>query len=150
MRHTLPGLSLALSLTACGPVAGPGEYKADFKSNALFFTQMATPVDNSGMDAAKFVHKLQRTWFSSNVQGNFTSETPEGTVAIKETLDGNAMATNHFVMVKKSKDTWYYEVRKTDGTLNDMMPKGNNVEMCHGCHTAFKDTDYLGGTKLKN
>lgn len=136
--------------SACGPVDGPGAYKADFKSSASFFTQMKTPVDNSGMDASKFVHKLQRTWYSSNVQGNFTADVPTGTVAIKETLDGNSVATNHMVMVKKSKDTWYYEVRKTDGTLNEMMPKGDNVAMCHGCHTAFKDQDYLGGTTIKN
>lgn len=142
--------ALALSFAACGPVEGPGAYKSDFKTSSSFFTQMSKAVDNSGLDAAKYVHKLQRTWYSSNVQGNLTADVPVGTVAIKETQDGAGAPTNHFVMVKKSKDTWFYEVRKTDGTVNDAMPTGDNVAMCHGCHTAFKATDYLGATAIKN
>ncbi|MBL8952304.1 MAG: hypothetical protein JNK82_16110 [Myxococcaceae bacterium] len=131
------------------PVTGPGAYQNDFKTTG-FFSLLTTPIDNSGMDAAKFVHKLQRTWFSNNVKDAFTGNVPVGTVAIKETYDPQMAASARYVMVKRSTDTWFYEVRKLDGTVDTAGPSGENVAMCHGCHTAFKTTDYLGGTTYKN
>jgi hypothetical protein len=149
MTKTIALLS-GLTLAACGPSNGPGAYKADFKTSSSFFTQMKTSVDNSGMDAATFVHKLQRTWYSNNIQGNFTAEVPVGTVAIKETTDDKGVAAAHLVMVKKAKDTWFYEVRSPDGTALADKPNGDNVMGCHGCHTKFKANDYLAGTAVKN
>ena len=159
----LSTLSCLTLLPACGaatesPVdaglaAGPNEYKADFKTSALFFTQMSKSVDNSGLDANKYVHKLQRTWYSSNVKGALAGDNlnlPNGTTAIKETTDAAGATGGHFVMVKMAKDTWHYEVRKPDGTLNSGAPMGDNVADCHGCHTAFKTKDYLAGTAIVN
>lgn len=142
-------------LTGCGGAApGPGDYQNDFKTSAQFFTQMSKAVDNSGLDASKYVHKLQRTWFSSNVKGALSGtslDLPTGTVAIKETYDGSGAPMAHLVMVKKSKDTWHYEVRKaSDGAVDASAPSGNNAAMCFGCHAAFKDKDYLGGTAITN
>ncbi|MFZ5472119.1 MAG: hypothetical protein ACOZIN_22030 [Myxococcota bacterium] len=149
-----------LSLAACGggstpdpSQASPAEYRADFKSSTLFFTQMSKPVDNFGLDANKYVHKLQRTWYSANVQGALAGSTldvPVGTVAIKETYDGAGNPSAQVVMVKKAKDTWFYEVRKTDGTVDAAAPSGDNVPACHGCHSVFKEKDYLAGTDIMN
>lgn len=128
-------------------------YQPDFKTNTQFFTAMSKPVDNSGLDAQKYVHKLQRTWYSTNAKGAFIGSTfnvPVGTVAIKETYDGAGAASAHYVMVKKATDTWYYEVRKIDGSVDPSAPSGDNVAMCVGCHQAFKTTDYLGGTAITN
>jgi hypothetical protein len=140
-----------VSLGACGPANGPGSFSADFKTNQAFFTQMAKSVDNSGMDAATFVHKLQRTWYSANVRQSLGgNDLPVGTVAVKETYDAMNQPSGVFVMVKKSKDTWNYEARGKDGAEMAGAPKGDNVAMCHGCHTKFASTDYLGATALKN
>lgn len=138
------------SIAACGPANGPGAFSASFKTSG-FFTQMSKSVDNSGMDAATFVHKLQRTWYSSNVQGALGgNDLPVGTVAVKETYDAMNQPSGVFVMVKKSKDTWNYEARGKDGAEMMGAPKGDNVAMCHGCHSKFASTDYLGATAIKN
>jgi hypothetical protein len=151
MIRVLGSIVVFLSLAACGPANGPGAFAADFKTNQSFFTQMSKPVDNSGMDAATFVHKLQRTWYSANVrQALGGNDLPVGTVAIKETYDAMNMPSGVFVMVKKSKDTWNYEARGKDGAEMAGAPKGDNVAMCHSCHTKFAGTDYLGGTTFKN
>lgn len=149
MRSFLPLVSLLAA--ACGPQPGPGTFTADFKTNKAYFTQMAAPVDNSGMDAATFVHKLQRTWYSTNVQGLLgQSDLPVGTVAIKEVYNANNEATNVLWMTKKSKDTWFYEMRTKDGAEMMGAPKGDNVAMCFGCHGKFASKDYLAGTAVKN
>ncbi len=143
--------ALSLSVFACGPGPGPAAFSKDFKTSSGYFTLMSKPVDNSGMDAATFVHKLQRTWYSTNVQGALGgNDLPAGTVAVKETYDANNNPSNVLFMIKKSKDTWYYEMRDKDGNELAMAPKGDNVAMCLGCHTKFKDKDYLGGTTVKN
>lgn len=154
MRHTLYLFLAAILSAGCGgsstsAAAGPASYKADFKT-AGFFTLMTKPVDNSGRDAQTYVHKLQRTWYSNNIKDAFSADVPVGTVAIKETYDATEKAQMQFVMIKKSKDTWQYEVRGTDGQLNSSEPMGDNVAGCHGCHTKFKATDYLGGTTTKS
>jgi hypothetical protein len=144
-------LAAACSLVACGPANGPGAFASDFKSSQSFFSLMSRPVDNSGMDAATFVHKLQRTWYSANVrQALGGNDLPAGTVAIKETYDANNAVSGVFVMVKKAKDTWNYEVRSKDGAEMPGAPKGDNIAMCHGCHTKFASNDYLGGTSTRN
>lgn len=141
----------AISMLACGPQPGPGTFSADFKTNKGYFTQMSKAVDNSGMDAATFVHKLQRTWYSTNVQGLVgQGDLPVGTVAVKEVYNANNEATNVLWMTKKSKDTWFYEMRMKDGAEMMGAPKGDNVAMCHGCHTKGSATDYLLGTGIKN
>lgn len=153
MRHKIYWFLVGIISAGCGsgPAdsnAGPGGYKPDFKTAGLF-TLMSKPLDNSGKDASTFVHKLQRTWYSNNVKDSFSAELPVGTVAIKETYDATEQPLSHYVMVKKSKDTWHYEVRGVDGQLNSAQPMGDNVAGCHGCHTKFKATDYLGGTTTK-
>jgi hypothetical protein len=152
MRLLVLSTLAVTSLAACGPAAanGPGAYAADFKTSAAFFTKMSKSVDNSGLDAAKFVHKLQRTWYSANAKEVLGGVVPVGTVAIKETSDAQGAAAAHYVMVKKATDTWSYEVRKPDGTVDAAAPKGDNVATCHGCHTAFKTADYLGGATFTN
>lgn len=151
MFRAVASVVLFLSLAACGPANGPGAFAADFKTNQAFFTQMSKSVDNSGMSAETFVHKLQRTWYSSNVRQSLGgNDLPVGTVAIKETYDAMNQASGVFVMVKKSKDTWFYEARGKDGAEMAGAPKGDNVAMCHGCHAKFSGTDFLGGTTYKN
>ncbi|MFO0601126.1 MAG: hypothetical protein U0228_37805 [Myxococcaceae bacterium] len=152
MRLSLLAAFTAASLTACGAGPGPGEFKADFKTNAQFFTNMKAAAKGTSP------HGTQQTWYSTNVQGllSGTSFTvPEGTVAIKEfdmmsdgTMDGYA------VMVKKpagydaANNDWYYEMRMLDGTVMSDPPAGKTM-MCIECHVASKATDFLSGTKLK-
>jgi hypothetical protein len=143
-------LGLAWLVVGCGDAAGPGKFSADFKT-AGFFTQMKAAVDNSGMDAGTFVHKLQRTWYSANVEGALgMAELPIGTTAMKETYDAAGVVGGVFVMIKQSKDTWRYEARSASGDLMADAPQGDNVAACHGCHTKGKSTDYLLGTEEKN
>jgi hypothetical protein len=150
MRYVAPWF-LMIGFASCGPQMGPGSFSADFKTNRAYFSQMSRPVDNSGMDAATFVHKLQRTWYSSNVQGLLgQGDLPVGTVGVKEVYNANNEATNVLWMTKKSKDTWFYELRAKDGAEMMGAPKGDNIAMCHGCHTKFSSTDYLAGTAVKN
>jgi hypothetical protein len=136
-----------LSLAACGPADGPGGFAPDFKTSPSFFTRMSRPIDNSGMDAATFVHKLQRTWYSANARQSLGGDDlPVGTVAIKETYDAMGQPAAVYVMVKRAKGTWNYEARGKDGAELPGAPRGDNVPMCHGCHAKFASTDYLGGT----
>jgi len=141
-----------LSLAACGPApgAGPGAFASDFKTKG-FFTQMSKAVDNSGKDAAVFVHKLQRTWYSDNVKDLLgDKELPIGTTAIKETYSAEGVVGGLYVMTKKSKDTWTYQVRSADGAVDAQAPSGDNATGCHGCHTKGAPTDYLLGTAEKS
>lgn len=65
---------------------------------------MSKSVDNSGIDAAKYVHKLQRTWCSANAREELGGVVPVGTVAIKETTNDQGQPGAHDVMVKKAAD----------------------------------------------
>ena len=131
---------------------GPGDFAADFKTSAKFFTNMAAPVKGSSP------HGTQQTWYSSNIktlvsQASFTA--PEGTVAIKEfDMTGDGSKRGIAVMIKKAAgyDTangdWYYDMRDIAGVVQSDPPAGK-VAMCIGCHTGFKGTDYLGATAVK-
>jgi hypothetical protein len=140
----------ALTLVACGGAAPPAAFKADFKTSSTFFTNMAKPVDNSGMDAAVFVHKLQQTWYSSNAKSQLGGKVDVGTVSVKETYSADGTASGSlYVMIKTGEDKWNYSVVDATGAAKAGAPSGENVAMCHGCHTKFKDKDYLGATAQK-
>ncbi|MBK7399605.1 MAG: hypothetical protein IPJ34_25945 [Myxococcales bacterium] len=131
---------------------GPGAFAADYKTSTSFFTAMSAPVKGTSP------HGTTRIWYSSNVkdllsQASFT--VPEGTTAIKEfdmnsdgTLDGLA------VMIKKpagydpAHGDWYYDMRDLAGNVMPDPPAGK-VAMCITCHSKYKATDYLAGTKLR-
>jgi hypothetical protein len=137
-------------VSACGGVAPPGAFDKEFRTSTKFFTNMAKPVNNNGLDAAKFVHKLQKTWYSGNAKSQLGKVVDVGTVAVKETYNGaNEAADGVYVMIKTGTDKWKYEVRDVAGEIKAGAPNGENVAMCHGCHTAFKEKDYLGATELK-
>lgn len=145
--------SCAIALSACGGAApGPGEFKADFKTNASFFTQMAKPVKGTSP------HGTQQTWYSSNVQGVIAGDSftvPEGTVAIKEfDMLSDGTSDGYAVMVKKAagydtaNNDWYYEMRMLDGTVMADPPAGK-TQMCIDCHKGSAKTDFLAATKVK-
>ncbi len=144
----------ALFVVACGAGAekGPGEFKADFKTNALFFTNMAAAVKGTSP------HGTQQTWYSSNVKDVTTKSTftvPEGTVAIKEyDVAGDGTKDGFAVMIKKAagydaaNNDWYYEMRGIDGTVATT-PAAGKIEMCITCHKKAAASDYLAGTTIK-
>lgn len=151
MRTSLLALSVLLT-AACGAGTGPGEFKADFKTNGQFFTNMKTAVKGTSP------HGTQQTWYSTNVQGllSGTSFTvPEGTVAIKEfdmmsdgTMDGYAVMVKKPVGYDAANNDWYYEMRLLDGTVKSDPPAGK-TQMCIDCHVSAKASDFLAATKLK-
>lgn len=46
-------VSIVMLFAACGPGPGPGDFKADFKSNALFFTNMSKRVKGTSPHGAQ-------------------------------------------------------------------------------------------------
>lgn len=153
MRTVFLSAFTVLALCSCGGAGpGPGEFKADFKTSSLFFTNMKAPVKGTSP------HGTQQTWYSSNVKGVFGQSAftvPEGTVAIKEfdmMSDGNA--DGYAVMVKKAagydaaNHDWYYEMRMLDGTVMSDPPAGK-TQMCIECHQGAAKTDFLAATAVK-
>ncbi len=120
----------------------------DYRSSSDFFTLTDGPVDGSSP------HGLAQIWYSTSVeefvgQSGFTA--PVGTVAIKEAdTDKDGTVDMLTVMVKKEEgfdsknSNWSYEMRSTDGELMEPSSVGANP-MCIGCHTAWKQQDYLPG-----
>ena len=87
----------------------------------------------------------------------FTAE--EASVAIKKfDNDGTEGVDGMVVMVKMpagydpDNGDWEYQVRSPDGVIvngQDGNPMQGKLTGCITCHTNFKGTDYLGGTKIK-
>lgn len=131
---------------------GPGDFKADYKSSAEFFTNMSAPVQGTSP------HGVSRIWYSSNIKelvGKDSFTVPEGTVSIKEfDMKGDGTQTGLAVMIKKApgydaaNGDWYYDMRDMAGNIMPDPPPGK-IAMCIQCHAGYKSTDYLGGTKLK-
>jgi hypothetical protein len=153
MRHAILPLLAVLFLAACGGAGpGPGEFKSDFKSSSLFFTNMKAPVKGTSP------HGTQQTWYSSNVKGVITDAAftvPEGTVAIKEfDMASDGTSDGFAVMVKKpagydaANHDWYYEMRMLDGTVMGDPPAGK-TQMCIDCHKGSAKTDFLSATAVK-
>ena len=129
---------------------GPGEYKADYKTSADFFTLQ------SGSVAGNSPHGTVQMWYSSNMrslvdQDSFT--VPKGTVSIKEfDNDGSPGVDGLAIMIKKEagydaeNNDWLYEMRGMDGSVMD----SGKLEMCIGCHQNFASKDYLGGTNMRD
>jgi|CXWL01.1.fsa_nt_gi hypothetical protein len=149
------GLILAsvTALSACGGAGpGPGDFKLDFKTNSLFFTNMKERVKGTSP------HGSQQTWYSANVKGLIASASfavPEGTVAIKEfDMMSDGTADGYAVMVKKAagydsaNNDWYYEMRMLDGAVMSDPPAGK-TQMCIDCHKGSAKTDFLAATTLK-
>lgn len=144
---------LAVSLSACGGTGpGPGEFKSDFKTNALFFTNMKMPAKGTSP------HGTQQTWYSSNVRGQLSGASftvSEGTVAIKEfDMMSDGIFDGFAVMVKKpsgydaANNDWYYEMRMLDGTVMADPPAGK-TQMCIDCHKGAAKTDFLSATTIQ-
>jgi hypothetical protein len=150
-RLVLAAAAISLGAVACGGASetGPGEYKADFKTNSLFFTNMSKP-------AASVHHggSFQRTWYSTNIKDKLGQpDLPIDSVAIKETYpaDGGTTPLKQFAMIKKGADSWYFERRNADGTLDPSLDGGINLSGCMtNCHEPLKAHDYLGSTAIKN
>lgn len=149
--HAVIGLSF-LALSGCGVSIGPGEFRADFKSNDNFWTNMAAPVKGTSP------HGTQQTWYSSNVKGMFSGSefrVPAGTVAIKEfDVKSDGASDGYAVMIKKpagydsANNDWYYEMRGLDGTVvSDPAP--GKIEMCINCHKMAAKSDFLAATSLR-
>lgn len=150
---TLLGCSSSDSTPATvAPLPGPGEFKADFRTSSLFFTNMKAAVRGSSP------HGSVRIWYSSNVKDLLSTDSfavPEGTTVIKEfDMAGDGTKTGLAVMVKKPKGydvengDWYYDMRDLEGNVMPDPPAGK-IAMCIQCHAGYKSTDYLGGTKLQ-
>lgn len=151
---TLFGCSSSDSDDASPPAAtpGPGDFKADYKTSSLFFTNMKAAVKGTSP------HGTVRIWYSSNMK-DFLSEdsfsSPEGTTVIKEfDMMSDGKQTGLAVMIKKPKGydaangDWYYDMRDMAGNVMPDPPAGK-IAMCIGCHGGYKATDYLAGTKLR-
>lgn len=138
---------------ASTPLPGPGDFKADYKSSPDFFTNMAAPVKGTSP------HGTVRTWYSSNARAVLAKDAfasvPEGTVSIKEfDMMGDGTNVGIAVMIKKpagydaANGDWYYDMRDRQGNVMADPPAGK-VGMCIQCHSSYKATDYLAGTKVK-
>lgn len=135
---------------------GPGEFVADFETSPQFFTQM------TGFVEGLSPHKKVWIWYSKDLEDHVTLEAftaHEGSVAIKKfDNDGTEGVDGIVVMVRKpagydpDNGDWEYQVRSPDGVVvngQDGNPMQGKIEMCITCHTNFKATGYLGGTKIK-
>jgi hypothetical protein len=131
---------------------GPGEFKADYKTSALFMTNMKAAVKGTSP------HGTARIWYSSNIKDLLEEDAftaPEGTTVIKEfDMTGDGTRTGIAVMIKKPKGydaangDWYYDMRDMAGNVMPDPPAGK-IGMCISCHTGYKATDYLAGTTLR-
>jgi hypothetical protein len=134
------------------PASGPGDFKADYKTSADFFTLMAAPVTGTSP------HETSQIWYSSNIREVIKASTftvPEGTTSIKEfDMDKDGMLDGIAVMIKKNagydmaNNDWYYDMRDLMGIVKADPPAGK-TPMCIMCHVNYKATDYLGGTLLR-
>lgn len=134
------------------PESGPGDFDANFKTSASFFTNMKALVPGTSP------HGSTQTWYSTNIQELITTSpftVPEGTVAIKEfDMAGDGISDGYAVMIKKAKgydsanNDWYYDMRMLDGTIMPDPPAGK-IAMCISCHQGYKSTDFLAATKMR-
>lgn len=151
------------ALTGCGSsddastatttaAVGPGDFKADYKTSSLFFTNMKAPLKGTSP------HGTAQIWYSSNIKDLVTKDSfsaPEGTVVVKEfDMMSDGTKKGIAVMIKKPKGydsangDWYYDMRDmTGGVMAD--PPAGKIAMCISCHGGYKSTDYLAGTKLR-
>lgn len=154
MMKKLLGVLMILTMAGCGEDAeevGPGEYKSDFKTNALFVTRMA------GAKLGTSPHGKVQIWYSANLKdrlGTSSFVAPEGSVAIKEfDMQADGALDGYAVMVKKAagydaaNNDWYYEMRDVQGAVMADPPAGK-TPMCINCHQASKVTDFLAGTSF--
>jgi hypothetical protein len=156
MLRKMTVLAAAAALfSGCGvdaePQPGPGEFKADYATNSLFFTRMSAPVRGAS------VHGTVRIWYSSNVKDLITQSSftvPVGTTSVKEADPNNdGTVDTVYVMVKReagydsANNDWYYEVRNPQGVLQSS-PAPGKIAGCINCHKDLAQTDYLGGTKM--
>ena len=144
---------------------GPGDFASDYRTSSLFFTQMSGPVKGTSPHGTTWI------WYSSNIKnliGQSSFVVPEGTTVIKE-FDSNSDGRPGWpggggdagtssddgiaVMIKKpsgydsSNGDWYYDMRDVDGNIMANPPPGR-IAMCISCHSGFKSTDYLAGTRI--
>lgn len=129
----------------------PGAFAGDYRSSPNFFTLTDGPVEGSSP------HGVNQIWYSKSVEkyvGQAGFLAPLGTVAIKEAdTDKDGKVDMVVVMVKKEdgfdsqNSNWSYEMRTPDGVLMDASSVGPNP-MCIGCHSAWKQQDYLPGLQI--
>lgn len=141
----------ATAVLACGGGAAPGAFQPDFKTSGDFFTRM------QGLEKGESPHGTVRIWYSTSLErslGKADMPAPEGSVSIKEfdmqsdgTLDGFAVMVKREAGYDPENGDWYYEMRDASGNVMTDPPAGK-TEMCIGCHSAARATDFLAGTTL--
>ncbi len=137
----------ACPTTACPTTACPTSgFTADYATNADFFTLMAAPF------AGTSPHGTVTIWYSTDLRAAIEAGTPftapVGATSIKEFDNGTAgivVMTKQAAGYDAANGDWYYEMMDVDGNVLD----SGAIGMCIGCHEAYPDTDYLGGTELR-
>ncbi len=138
----LPYLPKAfVSSTTLGP--GPGHLDPNFKSNPQFIKGTSIPLATTQHGEGQ--GRNAEIWYSANIRTLFGQSSvpsvPDGTVAIKQFLDGKNQSV--ITGMVKTSGTWQYYMGPANQFPTSPMPSAD-AQMCVGCHQSTgSQTDLL-------